>query len=241
MIDDEQPLNQAEIDYVLAQLGDTATVNDLPVSHTPPAEPAVKSSPKMQLGDEIAAAREPYGSENERDQVELTEVTEELEQHESSEAMRRMAWVLGQQRTVRRERHRRQGLVFREAEANAVARIRAERKRAKDAERQQQHRVSRQAQFRKHLEKLVKTVANPRGSKFLEQLRGREVEIARFYVVLLEARDRFGDKVSGAKLAELFEQAWDAKITRFAAISHRKKVAKLEAKGGPWGGRASQS
>ncbi|OKO88048.1 hypothetical protein AC629_10880 [Bradyrhizobium sp. NAS80.1] len=157
---------------------------------------------------------------------------EALEQAEDP-AWKRLARLAGQSRLVRKERTRERDLALAEAEAQAKLRIRADRKRAKDADRQRQHRASKDVQNQKALERLMRATANPNHDKRLEQLRGNEVAYTRFYGELREARES-GMKVSGAKLAKLYNDAWDENISRDTAIRWRTICLHLEAKGGPW-------
>ncbi|MBR0958378.1 hypothetical protein [Bradyrhizobium japonicum] len=166
---------------------------------------------------------------------------EELDDHPSHHTgrpdWRRVAKLAGQSKTVRKERTRERDLHLKELENAALLRIRADRKRTTDSQRQQRHRASKDAQNQKALERLMRATSNPAAhpqqAKRLEQLRGNEVAYTRFYGEFCEARES-GAKTSGQKLADLYNDAWGENINRDTAIRWKQICLDLEAKGGPW-------
>lgn len=223
----DEPLDnarRAEINNILSQLDDDPPVNQCDQDLSVAIENPKTTSPAQQLDKEELKAVE------ELDRREIGA----LRKTSLSETARERVRLVKAEAIIRQERHRRQNAVFRQAEAAAIIRIRTERKRVKDTERQRRHRASRDKQNEKRLERLTRATAKPNGNKFLEQLRGREITITRFYDVLLQAKQKFGPNVSGAKLAALYKETWSEPMDRFAALKYRNHVAKLEARGGPW-------
>lgn len=105
----------------------------------------------------------------------------------------------------------------------------AAKKRAKDRTRQQRHRAQpREASIAKLASTLRKAIAKPRRDKQLEQLRGRELELAGFRFLSRIIIAKFGP-MSDAKLAEQLDG-----MTRKKVWQLRQIVADLEADGGPW-------
>lgn len=94
-------------------------------------------------------------------------------------------------------------------------------------------RVSRQ--YKRRLEALHKATAALGASKSLEKLRGREYEIVEFWVVLQEARKKFGERASDANVARLHP---DKSMNKRGAQNRREIIARLEQPGGPWCGIA---
>jgi len=167
----------------------------------------------------------------------IEELDDPPSDHNGRPDWRRVAKLAGQSRAVRKERTRARDLEFKEAEAAALLKIKAARQRATDTERQRRHRASKDAQNQKALERLIRATANPTAHpnhiKQLEQLRGKEVAYTRFYGEFRVARES-GAKVSGQKLADLYNEAWGESINRDTAIRWRAICEALEAKGGPW-------
>ncbi|WP_441280164.1 hypothetical protein [Bradyrhizobium sp. 63_E2_N1_3] len=123
-------------------------------------------------------------------------------------------------------------LNFKETLANYRAMFdaaKAAKKRAKDRTRQQRHRAQpREASIAKLASTLRKAIAKPRRDKQLEQLRGRELELAGFRFLSRIIIAKFGP-MSDAKLAEQLDG-----MTRKKVWQLRQIVADLEADGGPW-------
>lgn len=184
-----------------------------------------------ELGDEpTRVSTEPtIDALEDADEVAAVEALDQAEQP----TWKRVARLAGQSRLVRKERSRERNLALKEAFHEATLRIRADRNRAKNTESQQRHRASKDVQNQKALERLMRATANPNGDKRLEQLRGDEVAYTRFYGEFREARES-GTKISGAKLAKLYNDTWGENISRDTAIRWRTICLHLEAKGGPW-------
>ena len=101
---------------------------------------------------------------------------------------------------------------------------RREANRTQWREEKRAERISPPALRAKRIKALTKATANPKGSKFLEQLRTREGKLARFR----EAMDRAGPNASLSKIAA------EAGCTKDAARNRHRIVARLEQKSGPW-------
>jgi hypothetical protein len=131
--------------------------------------------------------------------------------------------------------------------ATMIARWKAEKKarhkknpvtRGLNARRQRKHRATQKAQQQRLCNALRSRTTRPKGDKAtvkrLERLRGSEIKLTHFYVVLEYAKRRLGPKVSDAKLADIFRQASKRPCDRNQAFRLRKIVEHLTAKGGPW-------
>jgi hypothetical protein len=114
-------------------------------------------------------------------------------------------------------------------QAEMIRNALAEKKRKRNRERQRVHRAKPRQPSASLLEAaLRKRTARPRGDKFIEQLVGRELELASFEWVSLMFNRR--GPMSAARLArELGDD-----FTRDRVYKLRKIVAKLKAVGGPW-------
>lgn len=108
----------------------------------------------------------------------------------------------------------------------------AEKKRRRARNRQQRHRARpRETSVAKLASILRKATAKPRDHKQLEQLRGREFELASFRFLSRIIIARHGP-MSDAALARHLDHG-DG-FTRKKAWQLRQIVADLEAEGGPW-------
>jgi hypothetical protein len=110
----------------------------------------------------------------------------------------------------------------------------AEKKKRRERNRQRIHRARpKETSITKLASTLRKAIAKPRGNKQLEQLRGRESELAsfRYFSRILLARH---GPMSDAVLARLLTLNLDDGFTRKKTWQLGQIVAALEAEGGPW-------
>ncbi|OAF13919.1 hypothetical protein AXW67_18225 [Bradyrhizobium neotropicale] len=106
----------------------------------------------------------------------------------------------------------------------------AEKKRRRARNRQRMHRARpRETSIAKLASTLRKATAKPRGDKQLEQLRGRESELAGFRYLSRILIGHYG-AMSDADLARHLGDGF----TRKKAWQFRQIAASLEADGGPW-------
>jgi hypothetical protein len=107
-------------------------------------------------------------------------------------------------------------------------RAKAEKKRRRTRNRVRLHRARpKETSWRKLATMLRKAMANPRGDKQLEQLRGREIELAGFRYLSRLAIAKYGP-MPDAKLAVLID------MPRKRVWQLRQIVERLEAEDGPW-------
>jgi len=93
-----------------------------------------------------------------------------------------------------------------------------------------------EAEYLRRLRALRRALQHKWPDKRLEQLRGREAEIALFWKARQLALLKYGSRVSDAKVAEEFRSlpAAPSSFTRHQTRSLRKLVEKLERPGGVW-------
>mgnify|MGYP001041607719 FL=1 len=112
--------------------------------------------------------------------------------------------------------------------------LRAPERRAKTAERVRKHRTSSKSLNRQRLDTLKKATARASGDRFLEKLVGRERDLVRFWIILTDARKRFGPGASDRVIADHYRRFTGTPMDRNGAFRCRHIIQKLEAAGGVW-------
>jgi hypothetical protein len=130
----------------------------------------------------------------------------------------------------RAQRHAASRAVKRANDADRAKRKRLEKKSARETE------SARLALLRdSRLDILQEAVRRARGDKRLEQLQGREGDLAMFWQSLGQARHQHGAAASDAQVAAIYcGLSGDAGFNRHKARSRRSIVQYLERSGGPW-------
>jgi hypothetical protein len=85
--------------------------------------------------------------------------------------------------------------------------------------------------YKKRLQALCEATANPKADSFLVQMRGRELEITDAWVIVLDARKKYG---ANASLAQIAWHHPDKSMTKHRVRRMLENIAKLEQPGQAW-------